>query len=347
MSRRKLCVVFVMSCVLGRPAVRSQERPLSPEVAQVLVTYRELMQELPAMLARGEQRSDRMSALEAQMAAQVKTAQPQLFTVVQQGDVDAAEAAAYSLKYATNPAAAVTPLLIALDRFDGRLANNVGLTLEYLCRQNPALQIPLEPLARSLAARQWNQQQKVAQVVEALSERGTLTDPDGMLTAALIPMLASQRQQVFLPVRDVLPRITGQSLGIAAEPWVVWFAQTHGRTLDLSAGIYELVQIVQPAIRNGNETFSIERIIYVSRETLLTRLRMDAETARRLNRKFGVAIQIPKEGFPQDRLTALVEAVLPVFEAGVVIQPEIVEFVPFSVALERLQRLLKEPPALQ
>lgn len=119
----------------------------------------------------------------------------------------------------------------------------------------------MEPLARALRVREWGHQQKALQVIEVLAQRGGVKDGDGTLAAALIPMLASQRVRVFRPAREILPKVTGQSLGNAPEPWAKWHAKTYGRpTVDVAAGVYELAQIIRLEMRNGkSSTRSRER----------------------------------------------------------------------------------------
>ena len=143
------------------------------------------------------------------MAEEVKQAAPELQELVRHGEQESADAAAYALRYAPDPRAAVLALVEGLPRFNGALSNNVGLALMHLCIEHPDLTIPLAPLTTALSARQWNEQQKVAQLIEVLAQRGQVTDQDGELSATLISMLANQRDRVNEPARELLQRSRG------------------------------------------------------------------------------------------------------------------------------------------
>jgi hypothetical protein len=226
LMRNRICrAVLGVSSALGvwwappvlaqAPSAAAAQIGLSPDARRVIDTYSEIMTELQAQMAGGGRQTERMTVLERRLAAEVKAAATELFAVVRDRDYESANAAAYALKYAPEPKGAVSALLVALDRFDGKMTNNIGLTLEHLCMEHPTLEVPTAPLTRALQAREWTHQQKVAQVVQVLVQRGGVTDPDGTLAAALIPMLASQRVRVFAPARQLLPTITARSLGNA------------------------------------------------------------------------------------------------------------------------------------
>lgn len=229
MKKPIICVALGVLCALGSsfavraaaqdPSTSAAQTEASPEVKRVLDTYAEIMQEVLEQMAAGGRQTERMAALERRMAEEVKTALPELFEVVRNGDFESANAAAYALHSAPDPHAAVTPLLAGLHRFDGKMANNVFVALMYLCIEHPAVEVPVEPLVRALRVREWSHQHKASQVIEVLAQRGGVKDPDGALAGALIPMLASQRMRVFRPAREILPKVTGQSLGNAPEPW--------------------------------------------------------------------------------------------------------------------------------
>lgn len=320
-------------------------KALSSEAAQVTATYTEIMQQVIAtMAAGGKGETSVMKDLEAKIAAEVKRAVPELYEVVRTGDRQPAEAAAYALRYAPDPEAATAALIEALGRFDGALANNVGLSIEHLCRNHPMLVIPIEPLTRALDTTQWNQQQKVAQALLAVENQGGLTDPQGDLTAALIPMLANQRVRVYGPARTLLPKLTRQDLGHDAAMWTRWYRTRYGRTIDLPSRIYELVQIIEISIVAGEERFRVGDSEYATLGSTLARLKADAQTAHDLKRKFEIVVQVPVQGIPQDRLMAiantLVKELFPSHGGGLTISPQSDEFVPFEQAVLRLRRLL-------
>jgi hypothetical protein len=199
----------------------------------------------------------------------------------------------------------------------------------------------MAPLIAQLRAKEWNRQQEMAQVIEVLAEQRRVMDEGGRLSAALIPMLASQRMRVFEPARAILMKVTGQQLGTTPEPWIAWHMKKYRSRIDLAAGIYELVQVVQPQLMGDQERFRMEREIFTTRPALLTALSRDGETARILGRRFGVVVQVPDSGFPRERLTSLTMAVhnrLP--NASIVISPSTDQFVPFTTAAANLRRLI-------
>ena len=348
MQKAIASVVLGLMCLIGAltpRSVASQEPVASPDVARVIATYDEILQELLVLMSAGGSQTERMTALEKRLSGEVETAAPALLAAVRTGDRRSAEAAAYALRYAPDPEPAVAALLDGLNRFDGALVNNVGLSLEHFAMAHPALEIPVPRLAEALQATQWNQQQKVAQVLQVLVERGGVTDPDGTLAETLVQMLASQRVRVFGPARDMLSKITTQALGNQPEDWARWYLRSRGRPIHLVNGIYELVQIVRPEILDGQEVYRVEGETYRTRDALLARLRKDERTTLDLNRRFGIVVQVPKDGFPQDRLEPLGEAIFrAVSPYNLTISPESDEFVPFSVALERLRRLIEVAP---
>jgi hypothetical protein len=341
--------VGILLLVAGA-TLASQARPASPAppppetppaVSQVLQTYTDITGELRAQMAAGGRETPRMRELEQRLASETRSAGAALLDAVRRADERTAEAAAYALKYSTTPESAVTALLATLDRFDGALVNNAGLSLEQLVATHPQLRIPMAPLIAELRTTEWNRQQKIAQVLEVLADQGRVTDEGGRLSAVLIPMLASQRERVFAPARAILAKVTRQQLGIAPEPWIAWHAQKYRSRIELAAGIYELVQIVQPQLMGDQERFRMEREIFTTRPALLAALSRDAETARILGRRFGVVVQVPDSGFPREALTSLTEAVhnkLP--RASIVISPITDQFVPFTTAAGNLRRLI-------
>jgi hypothetical protein len=313
-----------------------------PEAPAVVQIYGDILTELRAEMAAGGRETPKMRELEERLAAEVRRAGPVVIDAVRRGDQKTADAAAYALKYAANPEAAVTALVASLDRFDGALVNNAGLSLEALAMSNPRLLIPMAPLVVQLRTQEWNRQQKIAQLLQVLAEQGRVTDEGGRLSAALIPMLASQRVRVFASARYILATVTGQNLGNAPEPWIAWHTRRYRSRIDLAAGIYELVQIVRPEMVGSEERYRMEREIFTTRPALLTALQRDAESARVMGRRLGVVIQVPDSGFPQERLSNLTTAVhdrMPT--ASIVISPSTDEFVPFTTAAGNLRRLLQ------
>lgn len=313
------------------------EQQWPPAATRVITTYGEMMDALVAQVAAGGADSVRTDLLEARLAEEVKASGSELVDVLRIGGYEDANAAAYGLRYTSNPAAAIQALLAALGRLDGKLTNNIGLSLEALAEEHSAL-IPLEPLATALLRHDaWNHQQKIAQVIQAILEHRSVTDDRGTLSAALIPMLASQRVRVFSPARDILPTITGVSLGNDVQVWSAWYVRQYGRRIDVASGVYELAQVVHLQLRNGAPTFRVEGRTYSNERALLARLRSDSQTTRALGRKFAVVLQVPETGFPEDRVTSLIESAL-LTSYNVTVSPESDEFVPFTTAMRNLRR---------
>src|SRR5712692_8130369 len=167
------------------PREKPGKETLSPEVRRVLRTYDQLMQANMEAVTAGGKVTGRMQELEKRMAREVAREQPQLQVLLATGDRDQAAAAAYALHHAPDPQPAVRSLVAALDRFDGGLANNICLALNFLIEDHPGLDVPLAPLERTMAAKKWTSQQKAAQVVEVMAWQRKLRDPDGSLSAVL------------------------------------------------------------------------------------------------------------------------------------------------------------------
>jgi hypothetical protein len=328
-------------------AVESRPANPSPVVLRILKTYDELMQANMEAVAAGGKITERMQESEKRLAQDVAGSQPELQALLATGNREQATAAAYALRHAPAPQPAVRSLVAALDRFDGALQNNICLALMFLLQAHPSVEVPLAPLVRTMAAKRWTSQQKAAQVVEVKARQEKLADPDGSLAAVLIPMLASQRNRVYGPARNILPRVTGQSLGNDPVAWADWYRQKYGRRLDLSGGVYELLQIVRPERRGDKESFRVEDDVYSSVRELLERLKADAQTACQRGKAFTLAVVLPAGSFPLDRVQGLMEALLPALPGvDVVFSPENEAFVPFSQALERLRRFPSSPVSL-
>jgi hypothetical protein len=328
-----------------QPPASSTAIASSPEAQRVLASYAELMDAVQESVAvSGGSPTERMRAIEERMAGDVRVAAPELLRITSQGGFPESDAAAYALRFAPEPAVAVEALLAALDRFDGRLTNNICLSLEKIVADNPTVDVPVERIAQALGAPRWNYQQKAAQVLAALARRGTLADPEGTVGMALVPMLASQRPRVFRPAQELLPKVSGQSLGDDPQPWAQLYAARFGRAISMADGVYELVQIVHPTTSGGREAYRVEGQTYGSEGELLARLNEDAGAARELGRRFAVVIQLGDEGFPPDRIEPLADAILPLTSDDLVVSPPGDQFVPFSVAAHRLRGYLKFVP---
>jgi hypothetical protein len=347
-------VLLGVLLTLGIPALACAPEPESSKTAsladpsavkRVLETYAEFMGEMSAMMSAGGRPTERSRALEARLSEEVKAAGPALLAVVRTGDYETANAAVFALSYSSEPEAAVAALLDGLPRLDGKLTNNIGIALTELSTKHPTLNVPMAPLVAALHSQEWNYQQKMAQTIEVLVRQHGIEDPDGALASALIPMLASQRVRVFEPARILLPIIALRALGNAPERWATWYAATYGRSIDLAAGVYELVQIVHLGIDQGREVYRVEERTYVTEPALIARLREDANETQRLGRKFAVVFRIP-EGFPGNRIGPLLERILMETSAYTVTgSPESDEFVPFSIALQNLRTVIKTSTA--
>ena len=222
-----LCCGFVAWTIepvsAQQPSASSTPIASSPDAQRVLASYAELMEAVQeSVVVSGGAPTERMRAIEERMAGDVRVAAPELLRIASQGGFSESDAAAYALRFAPEPAVAVEALLAALDRFDGRLTNNICLSLEKIVAENPTVDVPVERIAQALRAPRWNNQQKAAQVLAALARRGTLADPEGTVGMALVSMLASQRPRVFRPAQELLPSVSGQSFGDDPQPWAQW-----------------------------------------------------------------------------------------------------------------------------
>ena len=327
---------FLVASVYGFSAHTARMTSVAPVLALVEASESALMD----MMAQGGKTTPRYTEAEAQLATAARAAEPALIGALSAESLDVARPAAYALGYANDADAAASALVAALRRNDEGLTNNVGLSLMALAEKHPSLDVPLPPLIRKLHSHTWTDQQKIGQVIQVLAMHRPIADPNGELAQALIPMLLSQRSRVRDPARDILPRVTGQSLGNKAERWVAWFAQRHGRSIDLTSAIYELLQIVRPSMVENVAVFTVAGQEYRDLDALVARLAADAMTTRNLGRQFAIAVQIPEQGYPPDRMETLGEALFTrLAPIELVISPMGDDFHPFDAALARLQRL--------
>ncbi len=279
-----------------------------------------------------------MKAAEERLVQQAQQQQALLEQMLSKGTSEQQDAAAYILSYAPDAKRAIRALSQALERDPVHLANNTCLALGRLAQQNPHAAVPLRPLIHALQTPVWNCQQKAALVVEALAAQHHISDKDGSLTAALIPMLASQRVRVYRPARTLLPQITGQQLGEQAKPWVEWYMRRYGRPLLLARGIYELLEVVHPHIVNDKLVYTVENDTFVSPEDLLQRLSADKAIAEGLERQYALALQLPAEGLPVEKLMSIADTLGPRLKIHeMVFSPATDTFVPFTQGLQQLR----------
>lgn len=125
--------------------------------------------------------------------------------------------------------------------------NNRCLIVESILREHTDdAFMDLRPLIPVLKTPDAFNQQKAAQVVEAVISRDDLIKPiEKELIQALIPLTTSQRERVVRPALEALQSLTGQqSIGRNPEEWVKYFFSRFHEKIDLSNAVYELLVIV-------------------------------------------------------------------------------------------------------
>ena len=307
-------------------------------VQRIARLYQEWTNGIMSNVASAGKASEAMKAPEERLKQEARQHQALLEQMLRGGTPEQQDAAAYVLSYAPDAKRAVLALSQALERDPVHLANNTCLALGNLAKQNPKIAIPLRPLIHALQTPVWNSQQKAALVVEELAARHRVSDKDGSLTAALIPMLCSQRVRVFQPARTLLPQITGQQLGEAAKPWAEWHARRYGRPLLLARGIYELLEVVHPRIQQDKLVYTVENDTYASEDDLMRRLSADKAIADSLMRRYALAIQLPSEGLPLEKLMPFADVLGPRLKLHeIVFSPATDTFVPFTQGVQHLR----------
>jgi hypothetical protein len=126
--------------------------------------------------------------------------------------------------------------------------NNRCLIIESILRKHSdEASMDLGPLIPILKTRDAFNQQKAAQVIEAVLSRHDLVKPiEQDLIRALIPLTTSQRERVVRPALQVLESLTGQqSIGRDPDGWVKWYFSNFHERIDLSRAVYELLVVVR------------------------------------------------------------------------------------------------------
>jgi len=195
--------------------------------------------------------------------------------------------------------AAIAPLLEEMRKSAPALDNNVGLVVELILLKHPDAPCALEPLLEAIHRHVWNSQQKCAQALQPLLERGDGKGREKELAASLIPLLTSQRPRVFDAGRRCLEALTARTLGDVPEPWLAWYEQEFGQRLDLTGAVYEDLIVIRPRIEGTGEDAPVR--FQVDGEEVATvaelRARIEARRARAQERSLvlGVVIQITNE----------------------------------------------------
>lgn len=209
---------------------------------------------------------------------------------------------------------AIEALLAEMRRRAPALDNNVGLALELILRAHPDAPCALEPLLEAIARPVWNSQQKCAQALLPLLQRGDGKGRVRELSAALIPMLTSQRPRVFDAGRRCLEALTGEAHGDVPEAWLVWYEREFAQPLLLQGAVYEDLIVIRPRVEGAGEAerlrFEVEEQLLESSEELRALLELRAQRAREQGLSLGVVFQIANE-----RLTSATD-LQHVFEAA-------------------------------
>lgn len=133
--------------------------------------------------------------------------------------------------------------------------NNRCLIIEFILRgHSDEASMDLRPLIPVLKRQDPFNQQKAAQVIEAVISRHDLVKPvEQELIRALIPLTTSQRERVVRPALQSLESLTGQqSIGRDPDGWVKWYFSRFHEKIDLSRAVYELLVIMR--IPDNNNT---------------------------------------------------------------------------------------------
>jgi hypothetical protein len=197
---------------------------------------------------------------------------------------------------AQDDAPAGIPRLLEVMRSEApRLDNNVGLALEFILVKHHDAPCDLEPLREGIRRHIWNSQQKCAQALEPLLERGDGESDLESIARDLIPLLASQRPRVFLAAQRCLKALTGEDLGDVPDRWLTWFTETFHEPIDMSGAVYEELVVVKSALDGegaaARARYSIDGTD-LTLDQVKERLASRQTEAKERKRELGISIQV-------------------------------------------------------
>ena len=157
--------------------------------------------------------------------------------------------------------AAIPRLFEEMRKAAPKLDNNVGLMVEMILVRHPDAPCPVEPLLEGIQRRIWNSQQKCAQALCHLLERGDGKERQKELAGKLIPLLASQRPRVFDAAECCLKALTGQDLGDLPDAWLEWYESKFATAVDMTGAVYEDLVVVESRLEGeGQEAVPVYRV---------------------------------------------------------------------------------------
>jgi hypothetical protein len=197
---------------------------------------------------------------------------------------------------------AIPRLLAEMRKNAPNLDNNVGLQVEFILHSHPQAPCDMAPLLEGIRRKIWNSQQKCAQALAPLLERGDGKGHEQELAKDLIPLLASQRPRVFQSAQNCLKGLTHQDLGNTPNRWLEWYADEFGDELDMSGAVWEDLVVVRSSIvqEGGAKKPHIEiDKVPVPPEELKVKLTERKNAAKERDLELGVSIQISNERMNQ------------------------------------------------
>jgi hypothetical protein len=193
---------------------------------------------------------------------------------------------------------AIPRLLAEMRKSAPQLDNNVGLQVEFILHSHPQAPCDMEPLLEGIRRKIWNSQQKCAQALAPLLDRGDGKGREQELAKDLIPLLASQRPRVFDAAEHCLKGLTKQDLGNVPDRWLVWYADEFGDEIDMSGAVWEDLVVVRTSLveENGPKKphYEIDKVA-IPQDELRARLEERKRAAKERDLELGVSIQIDNE----------------------------------------------------
>jgi len=193
---------------------------------------------------------------------------------------------------------AIPRLLAEMQKSAPQLDNNVGLQIEFILHSHPQAPCDMEPLLEGIRRKIWNSQQKCAQALAPLLDRGDGKGREQELAKDLIPLLASQRPRVFDAAEHCLKGLTKQDLGNVPDRWLVWYADEFGDELDMSGAVWEDLVVVRTSQVEENGArkphYEIDKVV-IPQDELRAKLEERKRAAKERDLELGVSIQIGDE----------------------------------------------------
>jgi len=192
--------------------------------------------------------------------------------------------------------AAIPRLFEEMRKAAPHLDNNVGLMIELILDRHPDAPCAMEPLLEGIRRRIWNSQQKCAQALHRLLERGDGKEREKELGPTLIPLLASQRPRVFDAAERCLKALTGQDLGNVPDRWLEWYEAKFATALDMTGAVYEDLVVIESEPAGEGEAaapaYRIEGQEIRDAAALDAALERRVAAAKSRGLRLGVSIQI-------------------------------------------------------